>query len=73
MADEASRSTANDPWTTWFFRLVQIGGLGVILHEVVGREGERPWVLLTAWAMLLGAIGLQLIVRAFVSIKGAGD
>ncbi len=51
-----------DQFQKWFFRAVQIGGLGVIGHELV-QDGQRPWMLLTAGGMMLGSAGLQLIIK----------
>lgn len=51
-----------DQFQKWFFRAVQIGGLGVIGHELI-QDGQRPWMLLTAGGMMLGSAGLQLIIK----------
>ncbi len=59
-----------DQFQKWFFRTVQIGGLGVIGHELI-QDGQRPWMLLTAGGMMLGSAGLQLIIRW--AIRRFGD
>lgn len=52
-----------DPWSIWFSRLVQVVGLAIMVYETLVEHTDRPWLLLSAMAMLLGGLGLQLIVR----------
>jgi hypothetical protein len=62
-----------DPWTIWFWRVVQIVGLLVFLEQVVvggGARPDRPWILLIACAMMLGGFGMVTLIRAVTRIGG---
>lgn len=52
-----------DPWQTWFSKVVQVAGLGIVIYEVRWEHNDRPWVLLVAAAMMTGLLGLQALVR----------
>lgn len=56
----------------WFWWVVRFGGLAVVAYEVIERGG-RPWVLLTAWGMLLGLDGIRQLVRGFVGLRQGGS
>ncbi len=60
-----SQSEANlapDPWSVWFFRLVQVTGLASFIYELLFEKADRPYILLVGLAMMLGGAGIQLIV-----------
>lgn len=60
---EPSPPTASDPWSIWFSKLVQVAGLGIMVFEARPGGEQRPWLMLFATGMMLGALGLQLILR----------
>lgn len=62
----ATAPLPSEAWAKWFFRLVQFVGLGVGVHESLG-DG-RPFVLLFAGALILGAIGLRALLRGAVQV-----
>lgn len=56
-------TTTSDPWSIWFMRLVQVVGLGLVIYEARFEDGDRPFLLLVASAMMLGGLGIQLVLR----------
>jgi hypothetical protein len=71
-APTASDAGQQDRWTLWFFRIVQVVGLAIIIEQLIVGQGkeDRPWILLIGLAMLLGAFGIQLGLRAVMRIGG---
>lgn len=70
MTEQKEASPRADPWSIWFSRLIQLIGLGTFVEQVIVGQGspDRPWVLLISLAMMLGGLGLQLLLRAFLRI-----
>jgi hypothetical protein len=60
---ESLPPTASDPWQIWFSRAMQAVGLLIMVFEARPGGEQRPWLMLFATGMMLGAIGLQLIIR----------
>lgn len=64
----------NDPWSIWFWRIVQIIGLIVFLEQVIvsgsTTRPDRPWILIFAMAMMLGGYGMVTLIRAVVRLGG---
>lgn len=58
---DSKQQQATDPWSIWFFRLVQLVGLGSFIYELAFSRLDRPYILLVGLAMMLGGAGLQLI------------
>jgi hypothetical protein len=56
-------ATPSGWWDTWFWRLVQICGLGLVIYEARFEHADRPWLLLVAVAMMLGGLGAQFVLR----------
>lgn len=56
-------NSTQDRWQVWFWRLVQFVGVLIVLYEVVIEHRERPWIDLTALAMILGAQGVIMALR----------
>jgi hypothetical protein len=52
-----------DRWSLWFTRLMQLVGLGIVCYETIVVQRDRPWLLLVAVAMMIGAQGLRLLLR----------
>lgn len=57
-------------WTRWFTRLQQLAGLGLVISERLAAHAQA-WLLLTGCAMMLGATGLQLMIRGAAALLGA--
>lgn len=65
--------STSDPWSLWFWRIVQIIGLFVFLEQVAvggGARPDRPWILLIACAMMLGGFGMVTLIRAVTRLGG---
>jgi hypothetical protein len=62
MTQTAKTEKKPDQWSVWFFRLVQLVGLGAFLFELVVTRLDRPYILLVGLAMMLGGSGLQLVL-----------
>ena len=58
-----------DRWSLWFGRLVQICGLALILYEALAEHSDRPYLLLVAMAMMVGATGLRLVIKGVTGGK----
>lgn len=58
-----------DYWSRWFFRLVQVVGVAIAVHEVLGAG--RPFVLLFAGALILGAVGVKTLVMGIAELADA--
>lgn len=59
-----------DRWGSSFFKLVQVSGLATFLYEAFVEKNDRPWLLLCSMGMMLGAIGLQALVRVISRVAG---
>lgn len=67
-------SGAQDRWSKWFTRLVQLVGLAMIVVQqaavyLLGRD-PQPWLLLVAMAMILGGWGLRQAIRGMSGLLG---
>lgn len=58
-----------DRWATWFTRLIQAVGLGMVIFQQANYKSD-PWLLLVAIAMMIGGTGLQLILRGLSNVTG---
>jgi hypothetical protein len=75
MPEPTPPSTAQaDRWNTWFWRAMQIVGAAIIIEQLIVGQGtkDRPWMLLVGLALILGAFGVQLGLRAALRIIGGG-
>lgn len=62
----AVSSPRPDRWSRWFFRLVQVTGWGLGIHEVLGPG--RATVLMFCGALILGSVGVRAMVRGVVEL-----
>lgn len=60
-----------DRWSRWFFRLVQGTGLALGVHEGLGAG--RPFVMLFAGALILGAVGVRILIRGVSELSEAAN
>lgn len=60
-----------DYWSRWFFRLVQVVGLAIGIHETLGPG--RLFVLLFAGALILGAVGVRILLRGVTELAQAAE
>ena len=60
-----------DFWNRWFFRAVQVVGLGLGVHEQLGPA--RALALIFAGALILGAQGILWLVRGLGEFGKAAE
>lgn len=69
---ELSERSTTDPWSIWFSKFIQVFGVAIMAYEAFVEHADRPWLLFCAMGMLLGATGLQAILRWAVR-RGLGE
>lgn len=79
MSDEVERKEApeppasQEPWSIWWSRVVQVGGLGIMGYETFVEHADRQWLLLCAMGMMLGEIGLKSLFRVLLRVSGGSQ